>query len=93
MAGSVFFQAVDKWLEGKGFHVHLAREGTLDGHALRKSLADLKDSGCAMGDGDCAHTYIKGVLTQLKNVAGWTEEQSRSALKAADFNPDDFELG
>lgn len=93
MAGSVFFQAVDNWLHEKGFHVHMAREGTLDGHALRKSLADLKDSGCAMSVGDCTHAYIKAVLEQLKNVAGWTEGQSRSALKAAGFNPDDFELG
>lgn len=91
MTGSTFFQAVDQWLKNKGFYAHMAREGTVDGHSLRKSLADVRSSGCA-SDGCCSTMYVQKVLNQLKEVPGWTENQSRSSLEAAGFNPDSFEL-
>ncbi|MFT5831922.1 MAG: hypothetical protein ACI9SY_000299 [Candidatus Paceibacteria bacterium] len=91
MAGTTFFQAVDEWLQQKGFCPLLAREGTQDGNLLRKSLSELKASSCA-SDGCCAKTYVQTVLTQMKDEPGWTDDQALSALEAAGFIPSDFQL-
>jgi|GEM_PF-4014144 len=91
MAGTVFIEAVDTWLKDKGFHAHMSREGTLDGHALRESLAAVKMSGCAT-HGSCVSTYAQAVLDQIKVIPGWTKEQARSVLEAAGLDPDDFKL-
>jgi hypothetical protein len=91
MAYSIFFQAVDNWLADQGFHTHLSRGSILDGHALRKGLCDVKESGCA-NKGSCGATYTQAVLDQVKVIPGWTEGQARSALEAAELDPSDFEL-
>ena len=91
MTGSQFFETVDTWLESKGFYPHMARKGKLDGHALRKNLSGVMSSTCA-DDGCCSGTYVQSVLDQLKDLPGLTVAQSHSALEAAGFNSDDFEV-
>lgn len=84
-----FFQAVDAFLADQGFYPHLARDNVTDGHSLRKSLAEIKASGC-VSDGHCSVSYIQPVLDAMKDVPQWNEQIARQTLRNANIDDQTF---
>jgi len=88
---AVLLQALDDYLADKGFYVHLSRVDQETGHTVRAQIADIKASpGVASS---CSRdVYVKGLLDAMRNsnVTGWDESKARSALEAAEFDPDKY---